>query len=201
MLHEDELLTDDARLMEQEMTRTVRPDDAALVAAAQDGDTAAFEALVRAHSGPVYAHALRFFGEPQAAEDAAQEVFIKVYRAIGGFDGTAAFSTWLYRVTRNVCLDMLRSGRRRPVPVDLIDVSLTAPDDPAAEAITTATVERAMRALAPEDRDALSAIGLFGLSYAEAAGALGVPEGTVKSRVFRARKALATALGAGGGDR
>jgi RNA polymerase sigma-70 factor, ECF subfamily len=187
--------------MEQVMTRTQRPDDSALVAAAQQGDAAAFESLVRAHSSPVYAHALRFFGNPQAAEDAVQEVFIKVYRSIETFDGTAAFSTWLYRVTRNVCLDMLRSGQRRPVPVDLVDVSLTAVDDPAAEAITTATVEAAMRALPPEDRDALSAIGLFGLSYAEAADALGVPEGTVKSRVFRARKTLVTALGPEGGDR
>lgn len=183
------------------MATTTRTDDAALVSAAQNGDTAAFEALVRAHSGPVYAHALRFFGDTHAAEDVVQEVFIKVFRSIGGFDGASAFSTWLYRVTRNVCLDTLRSGRRRPVPVDLVDVTLTARDDPAGEAITTATLERAMRALAPEDRDALSAIGLFGLSYAQAAAALGVPEGTVKSRVFRARKALATALGAGGGDR
>ncbi|MFU8890759.1 MAG: RNA polymerase sigma factor [Anaerosomatales bacterium] len=183
------------------MTIPARSDDSALVAAARNGDTAAFEALVRTHSGPVYAHALRFFGDPQAAEDAAQEVFIKVYRSIATFDGTAAFSTWLYRVTRNVCLDMLRSGRRTPVPVDLVDVSLTAPDDPAAEAITTTTVEHAMRALPQEDRDALSAIGLFGMSYAEAAGVLGVPEGTIKSRVFRARKALVSALRTGGGDR
>lgn len=180
------------------MTRTSRPDDLALAAAAGRGDTAAFEALVRAHSDPVYAHALRFFGEPQAAEDAVQEVFIKVYRSVQTFDGQSAFSTWLYRVTRNVCLDMLRSGHRRPVPVDLVDVSLPSSDDPANEAITVATVERAMRALAPEDRDALSAIGLFGLSYAEAADVLGVPTGTVKSRVFRARKALVAALGSGG---
>lgn len=183
------------------MTRTQRPDDPALVAAAARGDTEAFERLVREHSGPVYAHALRFFGNPQSAEDAVQEVFIKVYRSLDTFDGTAAFSTWLYRVTRNVCLDMLRSGRRRPVPVDLVDISVTASDDPAAEAITTATVETAMRALPQEDRDALSAVGLFGLSYAEAGSALGVPEGTVKSRVFRARKALVTALRTDGGDR
>ncbi len=183
------------------MTTTGRPEDPGLVSAATNGDTAAFEALVRAHSGPVYAHALRFFGEPQAAEDVVQEVFVKVFRSIHSFDGNAAFSTWLYRITRNTCLDMLRTGRRRPVPVDVLDVSLTAPDDPAAEAITTATVEHAMRALAPEDRDALSAIGLFGMSYSEAARALDIPEGTVKSRVFRARKTLASALRPGGGDR
>lgn len=179
------------------MESIARAHDAALVAAAKDGDTAAFEALVRAHSGAVYAHAMRFFGDPQAAEDVVQEVFIKVLRSIQGFDGAAAFSTWLYRVTRNVCLDALRAGRRRPVPVDLLDLPLTASDDTAGEAITSATVEHVMRTLPPEDRDALSAIGLFGMSYAEAAIALGVPEGTVKSRVFRARRTLVSALGGG----
>lgn len=176
------------------MPMTGKPNDEELVAAAKQGDTAAFEALVRAHSGRVYAHALRFFGDPHAAEDALQEVFVKVFRSIQTFDGAAAFPTWLYRVTRNVCLDMLRSGRRRPVPVDLTDLSLVARDDPAAEAITTAAVEAAMRALPPEDRDALSAVGLFGLTYADAAAVLGVPAGTVKSRVFRARRALVSTL-------
>lgn len=180
------------------MSPSVRADDSALVAAAMGGDTAAFEALVRMHSGAVYAHALRFFGDPHAAEDVVQEVFIKVFRSLQSFDGTAAFSTWLYRVTRNVCLDTLRAGRRRPVPTDLVDLSLPSSDDTAAEAITTVSVERAIRALPPEDRDALSAIGLFGMSYTEAASVLGVPEGTVKSRVFRARRALVTALGGGG---
>ncbi len=178
-----------------------RQGDAVLVAAARGGDTAAFEQLVRVHAGAVYGHALRFFGDPQAAEDVAQEVFIKVYRSLQGFDGTAAFSTWLYRVTRNVCVDMLRSGRHRPVPTDLVDLTLAAPDDTATSAITRAMLESAVRGLTPEDRDAISAVGLFGMSYAEAGKALGVPEGTVKSRVFRARRTLATALGRTGGDR
>jgi RNA polymerase sigma-70 factor, ECF subfamily len=161
--------------------------DTTLVAAANGGDEAAFEQLVRAHAGAVYAHAIRFFGDAQAAEDVVQEVFIKVYRSLESFDGTAAFSTWLYRVTRNVCLDTLRSGRRRPVPTDLVDISLAAPDDTAGAAITRTMLENALRALSPEDRDAMSAVGLFGLSYSEAGEALGIPEGTVKSRVFRAR--------------
>ncbi len=183
------------------MTTHDRSDDVALVAAAKEGDTEAFEALVRAHAGAVYAHAMRFFGDPHAAEDVVQEVFIKVYRSLAGFDGTAAFSTWLFRVTRNVCVDMLRSGRRRPVPTDLIDVALAAPDDPAGSAVTRTTLEDALRALTPEDRDAISAVGIFGLSYAEAGEALGVPEGTVKSRVFRARRALMTTFGRTGGER
>ena len=179
-----------------------RHDDQALVARAQAGDVDAFEALVRAHTREVYVHAVRFFGDEQTAEDVVQEVFIKVYRSLRSFDGTAAFSTWLYRVTRNTCLDAVRSGKRRPVPIDPVDAALEAgPDDLADTVAVSAAIESGMRALPPEDRDALQAVTLFGLSYAEASKALGVPAGTVKSRVFRARRALIASLGmdAGGG--
>jgi RNA polymerase sigma-70 factor, ECF subfamily len=168
-------------------------DDAALFLAAKAGDLDAFEQLVRAHNAAVYAHALRFFGNEHAAEDVAQEVWIKVYRSLATFDERARFSTWLYRVTRNTCLDAVRSGKRRPAPVDLVD-TLPAPGDLADEVALTASVEAAMTALQPEDRDAFSAVALFELSYAEAAVQLGVPAGTVKSRVFRARRSLAHAL-------
>jgi len=176
------------------------PDDAALLAAARDGDLDAFESLVRAHTGAVYAHALRFFGDPSAAEDVTQEVWIKVYRSLAGFDERARFSTWLYRVTRNTCLDAVRAGKHRPVPSELTDTA-PAPGNLADDVAMTTSVERAMRTLVPEDREAFSAVALFGLTYAEAGSQLGVPAGTVKSRVFRARRSLAHALGmnAGGG--
>ncbi|MDZ4168867.1 MAG: RNA polymerase sigma factor [Coriobacteriia bacterium] len=168
-------------------------EDAPLVAAARSGDLDAFETLVKRHTRAVYAHALRFFGDPTSADDVTQEVFIKVYRSLATFDERSRFSTWLYRVTRNACLDEVRAGRRRPVPVDPFDA-------PAVDGgfedkvVLSAAVEHAMRSLAPEDRDALSAVALFELSYAEAAESLGVPVGTVKSRVFRARKSLAATL-------
>ncbi len=170
-----------------------KADDAALVAGAQAGDIAAFETLVRRHTRAVYAHARRFFGDPAAAEDVTQEVFIKVYRSLATFDERARFTTWLYRVTRNACLYEVRAGRRRPVPADPFETPRIAQDF-ADEVALTSAVEHAMRGLAPEDRDALSAVALFGMSYAEAAQALGVPTGTVKSRVFRARKTLAVTL-------
>lgn len=172
-----------------------------VVSAAKAGDAAAFETLMRSHADAVYGHALRFFGDPHAAEDVVQEVFVKVYRSIDTFDEKAAFSTWLFRVTRNVCLDMFRAGRRRPVPVDPVDIVGGTGPDPAQSIVDTAAVEEAMRALAPEDREALSAIALFGLTYPEAANELGIPVGTVKSRVFRARRTLLSVLGMTGGER
>lgn len=174
-------------------------DDTKLVAAANDGDLDAFEALVRRHTRIVYAHAVRFFGDGSAADDVVQEVFIKVYRSLDNFDERSRFSTWLYRVTRNTCLDMVRSGRRRPEPIDPLDVAAASPGDLSDQVALAASVQSAMRSLAPEDRDALSAVGLFGLTYAEAGEALGVPAGTVKSRVFRARRSLAAALELKGG--
>lgn len=168
-------------------------DDSVLIAAACTGDIAGFEALVRRHTRAVYAHALRFFGDTQAAEDVTQEVFIKVYRSLDSFDERARFSTWLYRITRNTCLDEVRAGRRRPVPVDPLDHQQAGEDFAGAVALS-ATVEVAMRALQPEDRDALSAVSMFGLTYVEAGTVLGVPAGTVKSRVFRARRSLAATL-------
>jgi RNA polymerase sigma-70 factor (ECF subfamily) len=183
------------------LDENARQRDAGLVSAAKEGNMNAFEELVRAHSDAVYGHGLRFFGEPQAAEDVVQEVFIKVYRTLDSFEGDAAFSTWLFRVTRNTCLDMLRQGKRRPVPVDPVDLSAGSTPDHSGRVIDSATLEKAMQAVPQEDREALGAVTLFGLSYAEAAESIGVPVGTVKSRVFRARRTLVSVMGMGGGAR
>ncbi|MCX8007052.1 MAG: sigma-70 family RNA polymerase sigma factor [Coriobacteriia bacterium] len=176
------------------MDRTGVTEDSQLVASAAAGDERAFEALVRAHIDAVYGHALRFFGDPQAAEDATQEVFVKVYRSLPGFDGRSAFSTWLFRVTRNVCLDMVRAQKRVPLPAELSDFDPPRSEDAADLVALSDAVEKAIATLPPEEREALGAIAVFDLSYEQAAEALGVPVGTVKSRVFRARKALAVLL-------
>lgn len=168
-------------------------DDTALTLAAQGGDLPAFETLVRAHTPAVFAHAVRFFGDANAADDVVQEVWIKVYRSLDSFDGRSRFTTWLYRVTRNTCLDQVRQGKRLPVPTESFE-PLPAPGDLADEVALSASMERALLQLAPEDREALSAVSVFDLSYAEAAESLGVPVGTVKSRVFRARRTLSAIL-------
>jgi RNA polymerase sigma-70 factor (ECF subfamily) len=169
--------------------------DAELIEAANGGDVAAFDSLVRAHADAVYAHAYRFFGDAETAKDASQEVWVKVYRSLPGFWGRSSFATWLFRVTRNVCLDMLRSGRRAAPPIDPVQLQGRALNDTAGEATTRVDLESALRALSPEDREAFNAVALFGLPYADAGSVLGVPSGTVKSRVFRARRALIALLG------
>jgi RNA polymerase sigma-70 factor (ECF subfamily) len=169
-------------------------DDMALVESARQGDEAAFAELVRANADHVYGHALRYFGDPASAEDATQEVFLKVFRSLDSYRGDAAFSTWLYRVTRNVCNDLFRSGRRVPVPVDPIDVKAEASAEGAEGVVDSIALDEAVRALPPEERDAFNAIALYGLDYASAASVLDAPVGTIKSRVFRARRALVSLL-------
>lgn len=176
------------------MVPTNAMSDRELVNAALAGDEQAFERLVRTHADAVYGHALRFFGERTAAEDATQEVFVKVFRSLATFDGRSAFSTWLYRITRNVCLDLARAGKHRAVPVDPIDIEPPTVQDFADDVVMSRTVETAIRALPPEERDALGAVTLFGMSYEQAAEAFSIPVGTVKSRVFRARKTLGALL-------
>ena len=166
-----------------------------VVKAARDGDEAAFETLVRQHADAVYGHALRFFGDPDAAEDAVQEVFLKVHRSLSTFEGHSTFGTWLFRVTRNVCLDMFRSGKRRPIPVDPVDIPEKAQGDVSDPVVASTVLQEAVAALQPEERDAFNAVTLFDLDYREAAAALDVPVGTVKSRVFRARRSLVLMLG------
>lgn len=170
-------------------------DTASYVEAAKTGDTEAFERLVREYADAVYGHCLRYFGDAASAEDACQEVFLKVYRSVAGFDGRSSFPTWLYTVTRSVCLDLLRKGKRRPMPMDPLSIPEPATPDFADGLSASKALESAMQALAPEDREALGAVTLMGLSYAEAGRALSVPTGTVKSRVFRARRTLLHLLG------
>lgn len=181
--------------MEAIAVQREREHDVELARAAAAGDAGAFEQIVRANADSVFGHCLRFFGDRATAEDATQEVFLKVYRRLGTYDGRAALSTWLFRLTQNTCVDMARAAGRRAEPTDPVEL----PEDPAPGDATAVVddVDRlrpALAALPADERDALAAVGLYEMTYAEAAEALGVPAGTVKSRVFRARRALVTAL-------
>lgn len=179
-----------------------REEEYAVIRRVCAGDTDAFEALVTAYQKQVYNLALRTVGNEEDAADMTQEAFLRAYRSLGSFRGDSKFSVWLYRLTTNICIDFLRSRGRRPT------VSLTAADedeepqeldvaddrfDPV-QSLERAELRRAVQrglAALPEDyRRILMLRELSGLSYAEIGQVLRLEEGTVKSRLFRARKKL-----------
>ncbi|MBK9179929.1 MAG: RNA polymerase sigma factor [Acidimicrobiales bacterium] len=176
-------------------------DDATLVAAARSGDEAALDVLLRRHYPRIHALCRRLTGDDHDALDASQEALLAVTRGLARFDGRAAFTTWLYRVTTNACLDELRRRQRRPTVLD--DVRLehrasrhTDHGPGLAEAVTDRlAVDEALAGLPPEFRAAVVLRDLCGLDYAEIADVLGVPPGTVRSRIARGRAAVAAALG------
>lgn len=168
------------------------PADEDLVRAfTEGGDTDALDALIRRHESRVYGLAYRLLGNRADALDASQDAFISVFRKIRSFRGESAFTTWLYRLTVNACHDLARRGARSPRPMEVADEP--SPDE--ADAVEARMiVERGLEALPPDQRTVLVLRELNGLSYEEVAAATGVPIGTVKSRIARARMALAEQL-------
>lgn len=177
--------------------------------AAQDGDRASLELLLRRSADRIHAVCRRITGNDADAADATQEAMIAIVRGLPRFDGKAAFSTWAYRVATNACLDELRRRRRRPEPTDDEVLELAASDgrgDALEAAGDRADIDAALATLAPEFRAAVVLRDLLGLDYAEISDVLGVPAGTVKSRIARGRAALAGRFSgdgnpAGGADR
>lgn len=171
--------------------------DAALIERYLRGDVAAFEELMRAHEDRVFAVCLRMLRDREAALDATQETFVTVFRKADRFAGRAAFGTWLYRVAVNTCYDHARRSRRHiaePLP-EGNDPRDLASDDAFTSVELRPDLEAALAALPAEFRAAVVLADVEGLGLQTVAEALGVPVGTVKSRVFRGRKLLAEALG------
>jgi len=171
--------------------------DAPLVQRAQRGDRLAFERLVDRHQHRLFTLAARTLGDRSEAEDAVQEAFLRAWRGLGSFRGGSLFSTWLYRICVNAAHD--QRERRRAEPVETVE---TTPDarDRFAERELSGDLQRALAALDEEQRRTVVLSDVLGCSYAEIAEITGVAEGTVKSRLFRARTELARLLGTGGGD-
>ena len=166
-----------------------REQEAAIVRKVLGGDANAFETLVLEYEKNVYNIALRMTGNSEDAADMTQEAFIKAYNSLQSFRGDSKFSVWLYRIVSNVCLDFLRSKNRRPT------VSLSVEDDDGEDAqLTRDSVRRGLDSLPPDYRQILLLREIQGLSYDEIAQALSLEVGTVKSRIFRARKRLCTFL-------
>lgn len=152
------------------------------------------EHLYEIYRVPVFRTCLRLLGDLPAAEDAAQEVFLRVFERIGSFNGRAAFSTWLYRLTVNHCLNLLERLQRRTT---LTVEDVQEPVDPSPEpecayrrAESQDMLVRALEALSIEYRTILVLREIEELSYREIAAVLDVPAGTVMSRLSRARDAL-----------
>lgn len=171
--------------------------DAALIERYLTGDVDAFDELMRAHEDRVFGICLRMLRDREMALDAAQETFVTLLRKADRFEGRSSFSTWLYRVAVNTCYDVARRTSRRPtepLPEGRDPHDPTAGD--AFEAVELRPdLEEALAALPSEFRAAVVLSDVEGLALQTVAEMLGVPVGTVKSRVFRGRRMLAEALG------
>jgi RNA polymerase sigma-70 factor (ECF subfamily) len=173
------------------------PSDEVLLAAHLRGDPAAFGQLVARHERRIYGLCLRILGNREDAEDATQEAFVAALRKASSFRRAAAFSTWLYRIAVNAATDQARRrGRARLAALDPEDAGLAVDrGGELGEVVAAAvTVQTALAQVPEEFRVAVVLCDLYRLPYADAAQVLEVPVGTVKSRVFRGRAALAERL-------
>ncbi len=178
-----------------------------LVERAKKGDESAFEVLVTDNEKRIYNLCRRLTGNPEDAAELTQEAFLNAWRGLGRFQGESCFSTWLYRLASNACIDFLRKEKRRQnlsMTVSLDDEEeerqVELPDErytPERELERTEVrqaVAAGLERLTPEHRQVLVMREINGLSYAEIGGVLGLEEGTVKSRIARARNALRKVL-------
>jgi RNA polymerase sigma factor (sigma-70 family) len=179
-----------------------------LVRLAKKGDVGAFGTLVRANEAKVYNLTLRMTGNPEDARDLAQEAFLLAYRRLPAFRMECSFSTWLYRLTANLCIDFLRRERRRKsMTVSMEDQmgqqeeGMNQWQEPQAELERLemrAVLEQGISRLSEEHRQILLLREMSGLSYEEIGSLLKLESGTVKSRLARARKQLREILSADG---
>ena len=178
-----------------------------LLERAKSGDIAAFEQLIDSYQRKIFNIALRMLGNYDDAGDLTQEVLIRIYRSIGSFKEQSSFSTWIYRITTNVCLDEIRKRKNRKV-ISLdeeikfddgdmkrqIESDEPTPEETAETEDLKKIVNDAIARLNEEHRIVIVLRDIQGLSYEEIADVLKCPEGTVKSRINRARQALKNIL-------
>ena len=179
-------------------------DDKHIVAKARRGDVSAFEELVTRYERRVYAAALRSSGSPEDAADITQEVFLRAWRSMETFRRDSGFSTWLFRITMNLCVDHARHKTAQPQTQPLVqgeDETERPIPDPAPtpeEHLDNSELGRELAAalgeVSEEHRQIVLLRDVSGLSYTEIAETLEISEGTVKSRLSRARLALRTVL-------
>ena len=173
-----------------------------LIRQCQKGDVQAFRQLVERYEDRIYGLACSILGDPEAAKDAAQEAFIRVYRALGSFEGRSSFYTYLYRIATNVCLTFAQREQRRPDRVSIegmqeaSDMALDrflGTDEPQNDIERIGLreeIQKVLDYLSPDHRAVVVLKDIEGLSQEEIADVLDVSVGTVKSRLSRARARL-----------
>ena len=180
--------------------------DELLLRRAQRGDPEAFEQLMAPLESLIWRVCWHYTGRREDASDCGQETMVRIWKNLNSYRGDCAFESWVYRIAANCCMDLLRKRKRdQSVSVEPMREQGFDPPDPGAgpeeEAVRREEVNRLreeMAALPEEQRDALVLTQLEGLAYEEAAERLGVSEGTVKSRVNRAKQRLRERLETGG---
>mgnify|MGYP003799722005 CR=1 FL=1 len=190
-----------------ESRQTARTDEAAereLVARCRKGDARAFDALMEAHTGRVYRLAWRLSGKAEDADALTQDVFVQAFRSIRQFDGRSRLMTWLYSITVRKALDLRRARRRQAILTlgerldPAVDLRRPVSQDPARaleEKELNEALDRAILRLPADQGAALALVAQEGMSYREAARALGCSQGTVAWRVWNARRLLRAMLG------
>jgi RNA polymerase sigma-70 factor (ECF subfamily) len=171
--------------------------DAELLARVAEGDHEAFTQIMGEHEDRVFSVCLRIMSDREMALDATQETFLTAFRKASQFKGKSTFGTWVYRIAVNTCYDILRKQKRRPS--EPMPEYLDPADHGAMEEVEAAglrpEIQAALAAIPPEFRSAIVLADMEGMSLPDTAEVLGVPVGTVKSRVFRGRRLLAQQLG------
>lgn len=177
--------------------------DAELITLVVAGDRPAFDQIMRRHEDRVFSVCLRILADREQALDATQETFLTVFRKASQFKGKSALGTWIYRIAVNTCYDQLRKAKRRrtsPLP-EHVDPADPAAEDAVESAALRPELVAALDAVPRDFRAAVVLSDIEGMSMPEISEVLGVPVGTVKSRVFRGRRLLAKELGNHAGHR
>lgn len=175
---------------------TTAAQDARLLVRVLDGDHDAFNQIMRNHEDRVFSVCLRIMGSRELALDAVQETFLTAFRKADQFKGNSALGTWIYRIAVNTCYDQLRKQKRRaadPIPEHLDPADHSA-EDAMDSAALRPELQRALAELPEDFRSAVVLADIEGLGLNQVAEIVGVPVGTVKSRVFRGRRLLADML-------
>lgn len=168
--------------------------DSELIYRINNGDEKAFNDLIERYQNRVYNTAFRILGNHEDARDLAQESFIKIYKNLKNFQGKSSFSTWIYRITTNLCLDELRKRKRKPeIQEENFQNIYKEEDNPESISLSrelNQLIQEKIDALAPEQKIVFTLREFQGLSYQEIAEITGLSMGTVKSRLSRARQSL-----------